>query len=100
MKQVKNSNMKKSMKKGTLLILLLSLTSTYWAQVGVNILTPHNSAAFQVESPVGTVKGLLTPSMTTTQRMSMSTGTNSPSDGLVVYDKDHKMHYYYQAAIN
>ncbi|MBL7932697.1 MAG: tail fiber protein [Bacteroidia bacterium] len=93
--------MKRLVKKGiTLLLFLLALSEQYECQVGVNILTPHNSAALQVESPAGTVKGLLTPSMTTTQRMSMSTGTNSPSDGLVVYDKDHRMHYYYQGSIN
>lgn len=73
---------------------------TAYAQVGVNILTPHSSAAMQIESPAGTVKGLLTPSMTTVQRMSMTTGTNVAADGLVVYDKDHRMHYYYNAGIN
>lgn len=69
------------------------------AQVGVNIVNPHSSAAMQIEAPTGTAKGLLTPSMTTTQRMSMSIGTVTPADGLVVYDKDHRMHYYYQAGI-
>lgn len=95
-------HMKKITRKSGWVVLfaLVCCIEVGYAQVGVNILTPHNSAAFQVESPAGTVKGLLTPSMTTTQRMSMSTGTNSPSDGLVVYDKDHRMHYYYQAAIN
>ncbi len=78
---------------------LLSARITF-AQVGVNILTPHSSAALQIESPAGTVKGLLTPSVTTVQRMSMTTGTNVAADGLVVYDKDHRMHYYYNAGIN
>lgn len=93
----------KHMEKSKILLVLLAIvcsTAVHRAQVGVNILTPHNSAALQVESPAGTVKGLLTPSMTTSQRMSMSTGTNIPSDGLVVYDKDHRMHYYYHAAMN
>jgi microcystin-dependent protein len=70
------------------------------AQVGVNILTPHASSALQVESPQGSYKGLLTPSMTTTNRMSMTTGTNTVADGLVVYDITHRMHYYYQSAIS
>lgn len=82
------------------LITFLSISDGIFAQVGVNILTPHSSAAMQIESPAGTTKGLLTPSMTTIQRMSITTGTNVAADGLVVYDKDHRMHYYYNAGIN
>lgn len=91
----------KSRMSGTLsfLIFLLSLSKSN-AQVGVNILTPHSSAAMQIETPAGTAKGLLTPSMTTVQRMSITTGTNVASDGLIVYDKDHRMHYYYNAGSN
>lgn len=68
------------------------------AQVGVNILTPHPTAALQVEPPAGSMKGMLTPSMTSVNRISISTGTNAPADGLIVYDVTHKMHYYYQAS--
>jgi len=87
-------------KTGIRLITLLFLFSLFttnkiFAQVGVNILTPHSSSAIQIESPIGTAKGLLTPSMTTVQRMTITTGTNVAADGLVVYDKDHHMHYYY-----
>jgi microcystin-dependent protein len=70
------------------------------AQVGVNILVPHKSAAMQIEAPTGTAKGLLTPSMTTAQRMSVNTGTNIAADGLIVYDTQHHMHYYYNSASN
>jgi microcystin-dependent protein len=81
-----------------ILILLLHLVAlSAAAQVGVNVLTPHPSSALHIEPPSGTFKGLLTPSVTTTNRMSMSTGTNSPADGLIVYDVNHKMHYYYHA---
>jgi microcystin-dependent protein len=70
------------------------------AQVGVNILTPHPTAALQVQSPAGSFKGVLTPSMTTINRMSVATGTIAPADGLIVYDTDHRMHYNYNAATN
>jgi microcystin-dependent protein len=85
--------------KNKLILLLLCMTCCrLQAQVGVNILTPHSSAALQVESPAGMYRGLLTPSMTTVNRISISSGTNAPADGLVVYDVNHRMHYYYQAA--
>lgn len=90
----------KKIKTGYILVLigsLLLIAPKIAAQVGVNIVNPHSSAAMQIEAPTGTAKGLLTPSMTTTQRMSMSIGTVTPADGLIVYDKDHRMHYYYQA---
>lgn len=77
------------------LIILSAFSKGIFAQVGVNILTPHRSSAMQIESPIGTAKGLLTPTMTTSQRMTITTGTNVAADGLVVYDNDHHMHYYY-----
>jgi microcystin-dependent protein len=80
------------------LLIMLTTSQALNAQVGVNILTPHGSAALQVESPAGAYRGMLTPSMTSVNRISISTGTNAPADGLVVYDVNHRMHYYYQAA--
>src|SRR4051812_13160205 len=79
-------------------ILLLFISQLLRAQVGVNVLSPHPSAALQVEMPSGSVKGLLTPSMTTTSRMAMTSGTLTPADGLIVYDVSHHMHYYYHAS--
>jgi microcystin-dependent protein len=79
---------------------LLVFTNTIAGQVGVNILSPHPSAALQVESPAGIQRGLLTPSMSTINRISINTGTNLAADGLIVYDINHKMHYYYQANLN
>lgn len=85
------------------LILNLILSGALYelrSQVGVNILTPNSTAALQIESPAGTAKGLLTPSMTSVQRASIKSGTIIPGDGLVVYDVNHHMHYYYNVATN
>jgi hypothetical protein len=81
-----------------LLCLLCFLFNEVSGQVGVNILSPHPTAALQIETPSGSVRGLLTPSMTSANRISIAQGTIAPANGLIVYDIDHKMHYYYQAA--
>ena len=70
------------------------------SQVGVNVINPHVSAAFQVESPPGSNKGLLTPSMSTAGRMTMTSGSNTVADGLVVFDADHHLHYCYNSLVN
>lgn len=88
------------LKYATLFVIISCITSESLAQVGVNILTPNQTSALQIESPVGTSKGLLTPSMTTIQRASIKTGTIIPGDGLVVYDVNHHMHYAYSVARN
>lgn len=93
-------NNKRKRGRNLLLVLFFLLLAKNYAQVGVNILTPHSSAALQIESPTGTAKGLLTPTMTTVQRVSINTGTQVAADGLIVYDKDHHMHYYYSASLN
>jgi microcystin-dependent protein len=92
--------MKKSMTIFIITVLAACESLFLHAQVGVNILTPHASAALQVESPQGTYRGMLTPSVTTSNRMSISSGTAQPADGLVVYDVNHRMHYYYHAGQN
>lgn len=86
--------------KSSLLLLCLHcfLFNTLNGQVGVNILSPHPTAALQIETPGGSVRGLLTPSMTSANRISIAQGTLAPANGLIVYDIDHKMHYYYQSA--
>ncbi|PBQ32313.1 hypothetical protein CNR22_11210 [Sphingobacteriaceae bacterium] len=91
-------NKKRKRGEHILLVLFFFMLTKNYAQVGVNILTPHSSAAMQIESPAGMAKGLLTPTMTTVQRVSISSGTNTAADGLVVYDKDHHMHYYYHGS--
>lgn len=68
------------------------------AQVGVNVVTPDNSAALHVANPIGVFRGLLTPSVSAANRIAVANGTVTPADGLIVYDTDHKMHYYFQKA--
>jgi len=65
------------------------------SQVGINILNPHPSAALHIQNPGGSFRGLLTPSMTSANRHSIASGTILPADGLMVYDTDHKMPYFY-----
>ncbi len=62
-------------------LLVIVSISTINAQVGVGTNTPNASAALDVTS---TTKGLLTPRMTSVQRLAIS----NPADGLVVYQTD------------
>lgn len=71
------------------LLLILSLTLN--AQVGIGTSTPDASSLLDLNS---TSKGLLTPRMTTTQRNAIV----SPADGLMVYDTTLKVFYYYVAS--
>ena len=65
-----------------LIALILVITQTVSAQVGIGTASPNNSAALDI-SP-STAKGLLVPRMTATQR----TGITSPATGLLVYQTD------------
>jgi hypothetical protein len=56
--------------------------------VGINTTTPDNSAVLDVSA---TDKGMLVPRMTTTQR----TAITSPATGLLVFDSDLKVFYFY-----
>ena len=49
------------------------------AQVGINTVSPHQSAALDIES---TSKGMLIPRMTTTQKTAIA----NPAPGLIIYD--------------
>ncbi|CAA9202073.1 hypothetical protein [Flavobacterium collinsii] len=60
------------------------------AQVGIGTITPNSSSILDLTS---TTQGLLTPRMTTAQRNAITT----PADGLIVYDTDLKVFYYYSA---
>jgi hypothetical protein len=68
------------------LLVIISI-STINAQVGVGTNTPNASAALDVTS---TTKGLLTPRMTSVQRLAIS----NPADGLVVYQTDNTPNFY------
>lgn len=77
-----------------ILFLLLIINETGIAQnVGINDdgSTPDNSAMLDVKS---TSKGFLAPRLTTLQRTSIS----SPASGLMVYDTDLQLYYYYNGA--
>ena len=88
------------MRKTILILLCIFFSHLLDAQVGVNILTTHTSAALQIASPPGVARGLLTPSMSPLGRITISSGTNIAADGLIVYDVSHKMHYYYHGGIS
>lgn len=60
------------------------------AQVGIGTITPDDSSVLHVDS---ITKGLLTPRMTTAQRIAITT----PADGLMVYDTTLKSFYHYNA---
>ena len=66
------------MKKLFICFTLSILSLNIYAQVGVGTVTPHASAAFEVES---TIKGFLPPRMTKRQMESIIT----PAEGLIVY---------------
>ena len=74
--------------KTLLLLFFLFLTVIGNAQIGIGTITPNSSSVLDITS---TTKGLLTPRMTTVQRNAITT----PADGLMVYDTDLKVFYYY-----
>lgn len=75
-----------------LLTFMLFALSTV-AQVGIGTVTPAASSVLDVSS---TTQGMLTPRMTTTQRMAIA----SPANGLMLYDTDLKSFYYYDSSIS
>lgn len=80
-----------------LLFLSLFISAFSYAQVGVNIplgSTVDPSAAFEIQSG-NSAKGMLTPRMTTTDRLLIS----NPADGLIVYDTDLKSFFHYRTAV-
>ena len=64
---------------------LLSITG--FAQIGIGTTSPDASSLLDVNS---TTQGMLTPRMTTTQRLAIS----DPAEGLLVYDTDESAFYY------
>ena len=83
------------MKSFTLLFLVLLCSTFSHAQVGINATGGIDpSAALEIRSGT-TPRGLLTPRMTTAERLIIA----APADGLIVYDTDLKSFYHYKAAI-
>ncbi|SFH77502.1 hypothetical protein [Halpernia frigidisoli] len=60
------------------------------AQVGINTASPDPSAVLDLQFKTGTPAGMLTPRMTTAQRLAVSL----PANGLLVYDTDLKTFVY------
>ena len=73
-------------------IFVFFLTENTSAQVGINTTTPSASSALDITS---TTKGLLTPRMTTAQKLAIT----SPANGLLVYDTDLKAYSYYDLPV-
>ncbi|SHL29887.1 hypothetical protein [Flavobacterium chilense] len=74
-----------------LLFFFILFTLTGNAQIGIGTVTPNASSVLDITS---TTKGMLTPRMTTVQRNAITT----PADGLMVYDTDLKLFYYYSSS--
>jgi hypothetical protein len=73
------------------LVFFLMLSVNVYAQVGIGTITPAASSVLDVSS---TTQGMLTPRMTTAQRVAIS----SPANGLMVYDTDLKAFHHYDAS--
>ncbi len=74
------------------LFLLISLSAG--AQVGIGTITPDPSAALDISS---STQGLLTPRMTTTERLAIT--TTATSEGLLVFDTDEGTFYFFDGII-
>lgn len=91
----KTKYMKNFIRLTVILTLLIILNKAGFAQnVGINDdgTNPDNSAMLDVKS---TSKGFLAPRLTTQQRTSIS----NPANGLMVYDTDLQLYYYFNGAI-
>lgn len=74
------------------LLFFMTITTNVFAQVGIGTTTPNASSVLDVSS---TTQGMLTPRMTTAQRVAIV----SPADGLMVYDTDLKTFYHFNSSI-
>ena len=78
------------MRKITVIVLML-FTALSYAQVGINIATPHASSALDITSTTG---GLLVPRMTEAQRDDINS-PSSPATGLMIYQTDGIAGFYF-----
>ncbi|MBG6110539.1 hypothetical protein IWX84_001418 [Flavobacterium sp. CG_9.10] len=74
------------------LLFFMIITTNMFAQVGIGTTSPAASSILDLTS---TTQGLLTPRMTTAQRIAIA----SPADGLMVYDTDLKSFYHFDSGI-
>lgn len=75
----------------SILILTFSIITLTNAQVGIGTTTPDASSVLDIAS---TTQGILTPRMTSAQRIAIS----SPAQGLLVYDIDFNSFFYYDGS--
>ncbi|WP_272023950.1 hypothetical protein [Olleya namhaensis] len=78
--------------KTLLLLLFLCCNYSLLAQVGIGTTSPNSSSILDVTS---TEKGMLTPRMTSTERIAIS----SPANGLLVYDTTENSFYFYKSNV-
>lgn len=71
-----------------LTFIFIGISTHLFAQVGVNTTTPDPSSILDISS---TNKGVLTPRMTSTQRMNIL----NPANGLLVFDTNENAFYFY-----
>lgn len=87
------------MKYITILILLIIIKISSFAQVGINTITPDSSAILDVRS---NEKGMLIPTFTTSNRYALE--NNQPltglADGLLVFDTDDNRFYFWNRDIS
>lgn len=75
-------------RKITCLLVFVLVVNMAFSQVGVNTTTPDASAVLDITS---TTQGMLTPRMTTAQRLAIAT----PATGLLVFDTLENAFYFY-----
>ena len=87
------------MKKQIILFGFLFISLSIFAQVGINTTAPDSSAVLDLKA---NNKGLLIPSMTTTEREAMQAAPPSTglADGLLVYDTDYKRFYFWDSSVS
>jgi len=87
------------MKALILLIGLVAITLGSFAQVGINTTAPDSSAVLDLNA---NNKGLLIPTMTTTQREAMQVAppVSGLADGLLVFDTDKKRFYFWDIDVS
>ncbi len=73
------------------LMALFLLSTTGFSQVGIGTLMPNESAMLDV---VSTTKGMLTPRMTSVERLAIA----NPVNGLLVYDTSENAFYFYKGS--
>ncbi len=78
--------------KSLLLLFICFSTYTTIAQVGIGTVTPNSSSMLDITS---TNQGILTPRMTTVQRLAIA----SPANSLLVYDTTLQAYYYYNTPL-